>query len=250
MEGALSRTLFLDIETVPLYSSLDELPEALRAHWLEKYDKKRKPDESDENQYFQDKSGIYAVFSRVVCIGLGWLGQQNGQWLWREKVLAHLDERQLLAEFSQIWRDYFIDKDPSRAPVLCGHNLIGFDYVFLGKRFLLNALPLVPPWSESLLMPTWNLRTARLIDTMHMWSFTSVERERYIKLEVLAYILGFSFEKSLDHKDIQERFNLWQQTADRTAFEPVLTYCLEDVRITAKIYLKLIGRADLVSHIT
>lgn len=252
MEEALSKTLFIDIETVPLYNTLDELPEKLRTHWLEKYDKKRKPEEADEEKYFQDKAGIHAAFSRVACIGLGWLGPQNGRWVWRDKVIYHLDERKLLLEFSQIWQDSFLEKEPSssRVPILCGHNLIGFDYVFLGRRFLLNELPLVPPWNESLLTPTWNLRAARLADTMLMWSFHSIDRERYIKLEVLAYILGFSFEKSLDHKGIQAHFTRWQETGDSRHFEPVVNYCREDIRITAKVYLKLMGRTDLIPYVT
>ena len=101
----LEKTLFIDIETVPLWRSVGEMGEGeniLVEYWKERYDKYREADKSADD-YFLEKAAIHAIYGRVVCIGLGWLGQKNGAWTWRETVLHDLNEKQLLQNFLDIW---------------------------------------------------------------------------------------------------------------------------------------------------
>ena len=249
----LEKTLFIDIETAPLWRSVGEMGEGeniLVEYWEKRYDKYREADKSVDD-YFLEKAAIHAIYGRVVCIGLGWLGQKNGAWTWRETVLHDLNEKQLLQNFLDIWTKYFLPS-PGRSEVttLCGHNLLNFDYVFLGRRLLINGFPLPEPWLTTLNDPIWKSQNFRLRDTMQMWSMRESGGGSYISLEVLAHILGIPFRKSLSHHEIRDRFFQWQDTGEVSHFQPVLDYCLEDVRTTAKIYLRLMNRPDLIPHIT
>ncbi len=257
LDALLSKTLFIDIETAPLWRSLNEIPpdlddgegNILVEHWERRYDKDRPADESPD-EYFLNKAAIHAIYGRIVCIGLGWLGLRNGAWQWRETVLYDLDEKNLLDRFIRIWTEKFIPKSNSlEIATLCGHNLLNFDYIFLGRRMLLNGFSLPKPWLLSLFQPHWTLKEFRLVDTMRLWSMGDSGGGSYISLEVLARVLGIPFRKSLSHQDICERFFSWADTGDISYFEPVLNYCAEDVRTTARIYLRLIGRLDLIPHI-
>jgi len=256
-DALLSKTLFIDIETAPTWRSLTDIPSTsyeadgniLVEHWEHRYTRDRTPDQSPD-AHFLDKAAIHAIYGRVVCIGLGWLGFRQGTWCWRETVLYDLDEKKLLAQFVNIWTEKFLPKPNSfEVATLCGHNLINFDYVFLGRRMLLNGFLLPRPWSLSLFQPHWTLKEFRFADTMRLWSMGDPNNMSYISLEVLARILGIPFRKSLTHQDIRERFFAWADTGEGEHFHPVLQYCAEDVRTTARIYLRLIGRPDLSQYI-
>ncbi len=257
IQKQLEKTLFIDIETVPHWRSLTQIPAApyeengniLLEYWERRYAKDRSPDESPD-KHFLDKAAIHAVYGRIVCIGMGWLGKPNGNWLWRETVLHGLNEKEILSDFIKIWTDKFTPKPNSYEVVtLCGHNLLNFDYIFLGRRIILNDLDLPMPWQSSLTQPHWTLREYRLVDTMRLWSMGDSGGDRHISLEVLARVLNIPFRKSLSHDRIRELFFQWEDTGEERYFRPVIEYCAEDVRTLAKIYLHLIGRKDLTTYI-
>lgn len=257
LDALLSKTLFIDIETAPLWRSLDEIPpdphdgagNILVDHWEQRYAKDRPADQSPD-EHFLNKAAVHAIYGRIVCIGLGWLGFRNGAWHWRETVLYDLNEKNLLDRFIHIWTEKFIPRpNSSEVATLCGHNLLNFDYIFLGRRMLMNGFSLPRPWSLSLSQPHWTLREFRLVDTMRLWGMGDSGGGGYISLEVLARVLGIPFRKSLSHHDIRECFYAWADTGDISHFEPVLSYCAEDVRTTARVYLHLIGRPELIPHV-
>lgn len=245
---AIERILFLDIETAPLYRKLEEVPEPLRTYWLDRYNSRRKSsDDRDEKTFFIEESGIHALYSRVVCIGLGFFHREGADWSWRQLILKDLHEEKLLQAFVEKWNKsaYCFGKKSSNSslqePVwaVCGHNIRNFDLPFLGRRLVLNKLPLPSFWRAAQDSPPWQLKDPAVIDTMLLWSFTSWESGRYIPLEMLAYAVGIPFQKSLTHTDIREAFYRWEEDGDESVFEPVVQYCLQDVRITAEIFVRL-----------
>ncbi len=254
MANLLSRTLFIDIETAPLYRSTTHIPsESLLEHWEDRYTKDRSK-EDDPDKHFLQKAAIHALYGRVICIGLGWLrplGGPDNRWEWREKQLFSLDEVTILQEFIRIWEQHFwIKAGDGEVPVsLCGHNLISFDYVFLGRRMLLNGLPLPEPWVSTLIYPHWTIKQVRLLDTMRMWGLGVQEDRSFISLELLAQALQIPFSKGLTHDEIRDHFFRWTDAGDEAHFEPVLAYCAEDIRTTAKIYLKMFGLTQLIPYI-
>ena len=66
----LENILFLDIETVPEFSSYDELSEEKKTLWELKSQYQRK-DEFTAKEFY-DRAGIWAEFGKIVCISVGY----------------------------------------------------------------------------------------------------------------------------------------------------------------------------------
>src|ERR1700742_1638038 len=92
----LSNLLVLDIETVPQYSSHDELPEHFKKLWDLKTQSQRK-EETAEN--FYERAGIWAEFGKIICISVGIFTGGRNPGL-RIKSFAGHDEKELLQRFS------------------------------------------------------------------------------------------------------------------------------------------------------
>ena len=66
---SLENTLFLDIETVPLFAKYSELDETAKLLWEQKTNYQRKDEFTPEE--FYDRAGIWAEFGKIVCISVG-----------------------------------------------------------------------------------------------------------------------------------------------------------------------------------
>ncbi len=254
----IDKILFLDIEAAPQYRELSEVPEPFLSYWLDRYDAKRPEDKKDysSEEYFLKEAGIHALYSRVVCIGMGYFSKVSGgaTYEWKQVVIKDLDERQLLADFLEKWVKFAEYATKGSKPVyasisygVCGHNILDFDIPFLGRRLLLQGFSAELPkfWFEAQNAQSWQLRDPAVIDTMLLWNFTS-RQGRYISLEILAAALGLNFTKSLDYIAIREAFRQWEDTKDPSAFANVEEYCLRDVQITAAVFLILQGKNNLI----
>ena len=96
--------LFIDIETVPLVEKYDSLPENMKGHWEKKYKSQKFSGDpaTDAAQGFEDRSGVYSEFAKVVCICIGTLARSENGMNLRLKSLTGDDERKLLADFCEI----------------------------------------------------------------------------------------------------------------------------------------------------
>jgi hypothetical protein len=96
----IEKILFLDIETVPQYSTSNQLPSNIAALWEKKADQLSRTDKfSSEDSQRSDtlycRAGIYAEFGKIVCISTGIL--RNGT-LWI-KSFSGDDEKEILISF-------------------------------------------------------------------------------------------------------------------------------------------------------
>ena len=66
----LEHILFLDIETVPLFETFQELDEVSKALWDKKTKYQRKEEFTPEE--FYDHAGIWAEFGKIICISVGY----------------------------------------------------------------------------------------------------------------------------------------------------------------------------------
>ena len=66
----LENVLFLDIETVPLYTNFSELDDTSKLLWKQKTKYQRKDEFTPEE--FYDRAGIWAEFGKIVCISVGY----------------------------------------------------------------------------------------------------------------------------------------------------------------------------------
>ena len=95
------QVLVLDIETVPQYSSFEELPELWKVLWADKISKTM-PENFSAAEMYAQKAGIQAEFGKIICISTGIFYLDKGNRLcFRLKSYAGDDEKQLLAEFSK-----------------------------------------------------------------------------------------------------------------------------------------------------
>ena len=219
--------LFLDIETVPMTRSYEELPERMKPLWNRKADMISRFDKnvsesppSPEELY--SKAGIYAEFGKIVCISTGILRQDS----LRIKSFFGDDEKQLLMEFKDL-----LDKSTGRSiHLLCAHNGKEFDFPYLIRRMLINYVRL-PELLNLAGKKPWEVNH---LDTMELWKFG--DYKNYTSLELLAAVFDIPTPKDdIQGSDVARVF--W----DENDLDRIVTYCQKDVLTIANLLLCFMG---------
>ncbi len=156
--GALSKVLFLDIETTPQHPNYQQLDDSFKELWNHKAKFLIRNPESETPESIYDRAGIYAEFGKIVCISCGFISS-GGQL--KIKSFYGDDEVALLKEFSGMLAKHFNTNEH----ILCAHNGKEFDFPYLCRRLIINNLPIPSildiagkkPW-EILLQDTMYLR--------------------------------------------------------------------------------------------
>jgi hypothetical protein len=227
----LKNLLFIDIETVAGQEQFKLLSPDMQQQWERKAQYFRQNEElSLENSYFQ-KAGIYAEFGKIISIGIGYFHQdEEGEVTFRSKVLHHEDEKELLLIFKELIEKKLNPKNLR----LVAHNGKEFDFPYLCRRMIVHQIKLPEPLKLSG-KKTWQVEH---FDTMEMWRFG--DEKRYTSLKLLANIFGFTDAKQeMEGSMVSEVFYKEKDMAK------ILRYCLEDVILTAKIFLRIMQLADL-----
>jgi hypothetical protein len=128
----------IDIETVRIAETFSELPEEFQDAW--EYKNKQDgeiPTQEELADLWKRTSSLYAEFSKVCVVSLAFL-DKSGESLMC-KSFSNTSEKELLKELSE-----FLDRISSSSPHyrLIGHASKFFDYPFLGKRYIINQLPI------------------------------------------------------------------------------------------------------------
>ncbi len=132
------------------------------------------------------------------------------------------EEADALNRFLALISDFNLECDE-----IVGHNIIGFDLPFIFQRCLVNNIAVRPPIN----LGEYNVRG--VFDTMRGWWLGGRNR---VGLDDLAWALGFASSKT-DSVEGSKVFDLYQ--AGRLA--EIREYNLNDVRVTRKVYERLIG---------
>jgi predicted PolB exonuclease-like 3'-5' exonuclease len=215
--------LFLDIETVPQYPTLDDCPAELKTLWSRKAENLRKSEgESPADIY--NRAGIYAEFGKIVCVSCGYLKHNGREFDLRIKSFAGEDERQLLDEFSELLRKNF-SKTESK---LCAHNGKEFDFPYLARRMVINGISLPSILDTSGKKP-WEVS---FLDTMELWKFGDFKS--YTPLNLLTYVLGVPSPK--DDIDGSQVWSVFWHDRDLAR---IARYCEKDVEALANVYLRM-----------
>ena len=130
----MNNILFLDIETVPLYSSYGEVPPQAQELWEEKTRYIR--GETLAEDYYP-RAGIWAEFGKIVCISVGYLRFADGRRQFRLRSFTG-EEREILVAFSELVEQHF--SGPHH--LLAAHNGKEFDFPFIASRLLVQGLPI------------------------------------------------------------------------------------------------------------
>jgi len=220
--------LFLDIETVPITSRYEELPESFKKLWnkkaeqLTRNDRASCEDKTSPAEIFH-RAGIYAEFGKIICISTGVLRNQS---LWI-KSFSGDNERDLLLEFTEM-----LEKaDEKRFRFLCAHNGKEFDYPYLIRRMLVNGVT-IPPILDLSGKKPWEVNH---FDTMELWKFG--DYKNYTSLELLATLFGITTPKDdIDGSDVAKVY--WEEHD----LPRIVIYCQKDVKTVVNLFLRFQGK--------
>jgi uncharacterized protein YprB with RNaseH-like and TPR domain len=221
----LDKVLFLDIETVPMCATYDELPERFMPLWDKKAAYLKKEEEDSPASLFP-RAGIYAEFGKVVCISFGMLIDGN----FRIKSFYGDDEKALLTDFANLLESKFSNKEF----LLCAHNGKEFDFPYLSRRMLINEMSL-PEILDLAGKKPWEVPH---LDTMELWKFGDFKN--YTSLELLTAVFDIPTPKDdIDGSQVGEVY--WQEKD----LERIVKYCQKDVLSIAQLFLRYQGKALL-----
>lgn len=224
---SLNKILFLDIETVPMCRSYEDLPERFIPLWDKKAGYLKKNDEDTPESLFS-RAGIYAEFGKIVCISCGMLN--DGQL--RIKSFFGDDEKQLLQEFADLLESKLSSKDF----LLCAHNGKEFDFPYISRRMLISGIPL-PEILDLAGKKPWEVAH---LDTMELWKFGDFKN--YTSLEVLAAVFDIPTPKDdIDGSQVGRVY--WEEND----LERIVNYCQKDVLTIAQLFLRYQGK-DLLEE--
>ena len=221
--------IFIDIETVPCFSSFEEVPPSLQELWAAKHSTLRVEGESPEDGYLK-RAGVFAEFAKVICISLGFLRQENetGKLQLRLKTIKGDNEPELLETFVALLQKGF-NTDRYH---FCGHNIREFDIPFLCRRLLINRISFPDILDISGKRP-WEMFD---VDTLQLWKFG--DYKHYTSLKLLTEVLGIPSPKSdMDGKDVCRVY--WQEKD----LNRIADYCQRDVVTVARLLLRFKGES-------
>ena len=221
---SLENILFLDIETVPVSESFDNLPDEMKALWEKKATHIKKENETTSDSYRH--AGIYAEFGKIICIGAGYISGTKEKRTMRIKAFSGDDETKVLTDFSILVKKFFTGGNK----FLCAHNGKEFDYPFIARRMLINGISL-PPALDTAGKKPWEIQH---LDTMELWKFG--DYKSYTSLNLLATIFKVPTPKDdIDGSMVNEVY--WKQRD----LERIVRYCRKDVLTVAQIILRFKG---------
>jgi uncharacterized protein YprB with RNaseH-like and TPR domain len=216
----LSNLMVLDIETVPQYSSHDQIPEHMQELWAHKIRNNRGEITAED---FYERAGIWAEFGKIVCISVGIFlnGKRAGL---RVKSFAGHDEKELLEDFSKM-----LSGQPLSL-ILCAHNGKEFDFPYICRRMLINGVQF-PPHLQITGRKPWEIPH---LDTMELWKFG--DYKNYTSLNLLTAIFGIPTSKD-DIDGSQVGHVYWVEND----LPRICTYCQKDVIATAQLIRRYRG---------
>lgn len=214
---------FYDIETARAVNVLKEgtpLYEAwkYKARYQNELNKKTGLEYTLE-EYYYEKSPLYAPFGRVVTVVVGRI-KNNKIHL---KSYASYDEKELLQEFN---RDLELVYQSNPKTRFVSFNGVGFDTPYLEKRSIINGIKPSMLLEEGGAKP-WELSH---LDLSKIWKGNAFYPD---SLVAVATALGLPSPKdALDGSEVSNAFY-------EGRLPEIVKYCLKDVETTARIYRKL-----------
>ncbi|MEP6674408.1 MAG: ribonuclease H-like domain-containing protein [Ferruginibacter sp.] len=219
----LENLLLIDIETVPQYPDFFSLPEDWKKLWKEKSGKFI-PENITAEEYYAQRAGIMAEFSKIVCISIGCFKQEEKMLQLRLQSFYNESESVLLQEFLHAVKKIASVNDRWS---FTGHNIKEFDIPFICRRLLANGIT-IPPFLDFQNMKPWE---TNLLDTFQYWRFG--DYKNFTSLNLLAATLKVPSPK--DDIDGSQVAAVYYQEKN---IQRIVTYCQKDVVTVANIILR------------
>lgn len=180
-------TLFFNVKAVLLFSTIEKLKEEnpeMYNRWLQLAQKKynyKFPEAIEGQTVYEKHAPNHPEFTKIVAITYAKLYFEDGTLKRYMKKIVNDDEFIVLATFMD--ELYAISSDgahstPQQFPVLCGHNILGYDIPLLVKKFIEHRkkfennkqIPLI--LKRSLAIKPWE---SGIIDTVNVWKFNGYD---------------------------------------------------------------------------
>lgn len=230
--GQIEQILFLDIETASVAPDFHALPENLQQLWSRKAEllKERADEPHTPEDLYRNRAAIFAEFGKVVCVSCGIVKFVDERPTLRLKSFFGADETAILRDLSQMLNQFLTGR-PERN--LCAHNGKEFDFPYLGRRYLINGLPLPSVLADLQNKKPWEVR---LLDTMQIWKFGDFKS--FTSLDLLCAVFGVpSPKEDMDGSQVGRVF--WQEQDHGK----IAKYCERDVVATAQVLLRMSGES-------
>jgi uncharacterized protein YprB with RNaseH-like and TPR domain len=216
----LDSILFLDIETVPIFSDYQEMKGETKELWALKTKYQRKDEFTPEE--FYDRAGIWAEFGKIICISVGHFVFKGDKRNFRVTSF-HGKEIDILNEFKLLLESHF--NRPQH--LLCAHNGKEFDFPFIARRMIINGIDL-PNKLNLFGKKPWEIPH---LDTMELWKFG--DYKTFTSLKLLAHVLEIpSPKEDLDGSMVRD---VYYEEKD---IDKIIRYCERDTVAIAQILLR------------
>lgn len=227
----IEEVLFIDIETVPVVPTFQELD----PHWQKLWTDKMKSSVSDSNSPtdLYPRAGIYAEFGRIIVISAGYLYRNTGGLFYRVKSFYDTNEKELLTKFAGALNKF----STAGKKRLCAHNGQEFDYPYISRRMLVNGVKLPPILNIAGAKP-WETKEL-LIDTLQLWKFGDFKH--YTSLSLLCAL--FEIPTPKDDIDGSQVAKVYYEDKD---LDRIIRYCEKDTLAVANLLLRYKGM-DIVT---
>jgi uncharacterized protein YprB with RNaseH-like and TPR domain len=217
----ISNYLFLDVETVPEYSSYEKAPERTQILWAKKTLHQRTNSETAGE--FYNRAGLFAEFGKIVCISCGHIDSSGSLHI---KSFYGDDEMEVLSNFFDMLDCFFQSRQQT---ILCAHNGKEFDFPYIARRTLIKGLALSAIFDIQKPKP-WEVS---FVDTIELWKFGDCKHN--CSLDLLANIFGISSPK--DDIDGSMVARVYYEEKD---IRRIAQYCEKDVITLTHIFLKMV----------
>ena len=226
----LDSILFLDIETVPIFSDYQEMKDETRELWEVKTKYQRKDEFTPEE--FYDRAGIWAEFGKIICISVGHFVFKGDKRNFRVTSF-HGKEFDILNEFKLLLESHF--NRPQH--LLCAHNGKEFDFPFIARRMIINGIDL-PNKLNLFGKKPWEIPH---LDTMELWKFG--DYKTFTSLKLLAHVLEIpSPKEDLDGSMVRD---VYYEEKD---IDKIIRYCERDTVTIAQILLRFRNEELLINE--
>jgi len=217
----LENILFLDIETVPLFSDFSQLSDTEKQLWEQKTNYQRKDEFTPEE--FYDRAGIWAEFGKIICISVGYFVFKGDLRNFRVKTFQG-EEPLILKEFKTLLETHY--NKPQH--LLCAHNGKEFDFPYIARRMIINSIDI--PFKLNLFgKKPWEIPH---LDTLELWKFG--DYKTFTSLKLMTHVLGIPSPK--DDIDGSEVCEVFYKNHD---IDRIIRYCEKDTVAVAQIILRL-----------
>jgi len=220
--------IVIDIETASVSASFNLLEEKWQELWEEKT-VRILPDGITPAEFYPQRAGVMAEFSKIVCISIGYFIREQ-QLKIRVKSFYGDDEKKILDDFLQT-----VSKIESFNNNWCfaGHNIKEFDIPFICRRLLVNNMR-IPPYLDFQNMKPWE---TNIVDTFQYWRFG--DYKNFTSLKLLAAAMGVPSSKDdIDGSMVGELYHSGDVEERAINMKRIAAYCQKDVITTANIILR------------